>query len=235
MNENNTIYKRLSKIQKDLKVGKNQENTFGNYSFRNASDICIAVKDLLLEDEYITCNNKIIMVGDRYYIEATATFYKEDKSISIQAQARESLDKKGMDDSQITGSATSYARKYALAGLFMIDDEEDADNQKNNKKETKKTEPKPAPAINKYYQAILDDKCQILQNGKSIVFNLDGKVETYQATITEEKYKEYDYNQYLYKIQSINANVILKDWTTKDNLGLTIEKAKKSATKFLSK
>ena len=162
MNENN-IYTRLSTIQKQLKVGKTKNNSFGNYKFRNASDICIAVKDLLEADEYITCNNKIIIIGDRYYIEATATFYKQDKSISIQAQAREPLDKKGMDESQITGSSTSYARKYALAGLFMIDDEEDADNKENDKKEAKKTQPNPEPAINKYYQAILDDKYEFIQ------------------------------------------------------------------------
>ncbi len=107
------------------------------------------------------------------------------------------------------------------------------DNIENNKKETKKTEPK--PAINKYYQAILDDKCQILENGESIVFNLDGKVEEYQAVIKKDTYQGTDYEKYGYNIEPLNAWVNLSDWAIKDNLGLTIEKAKKSATKFLSK
>lgn len=236
MNENKTIYERLSAIQKELKVGKKKNNTFGNYKFRNASDICIAIKDLLEPNEYITCNNKVIMVGDRYYIEATATFYKEDKSISIQAQARESLDKKGMDDSQITGSATSYARKYALAGLFMIDDEEDADNKENDKKEAKKTTPKPAPEINKYYQAIIDDKYELLNNGANIRFSIDGVVEDFKAKIGETKEATvsgttYKYKQYGFWIDSCKAYLNLNGSVDE----LTKQSAVKSATKFLKK
>ena len=130
------IVSKLSKIQKELKAPKNQHNNFGNYNYRNCEDILEAVKPFLLQS-VVTLSDEVVNVGDRYYIKATATFNDGVNSISTTAFARESLDKKGMDSAQITGSASSYARKYALNGLFAIDDTKDADTMDNSKKTTK--------------------------------------------------------------------------------------------------
>jgi hypothetical protein len=116
----------LNKIQKELKAPKNQMNNFGNYKYRSCEDILEAVKPLLGEAT-LTLSDKILMIGDRFYVEATATLTHKGESISVTSQARESTEKKGMDVAQITGAASSYARKYALNGLFCIDDTKDAD------------------------------------------------------------------------------------------------------------
>ena len=125
-----TIYEKLTKIQTELKAPKGQYNSFGKYSYRSAEDILEGVKPLLLANgltQLIT--DDIQIVGDRYYIKATVTLYdNEGQSISVSAFAREELTKKGMDASQITGSASSYARKYALNGMYAIDDTKDADH-----------------------------------------------------------------------------------------------------------
>lgn len=124
----------LSVIQAKLVAPKGQFNSFGKYKYRNCEDILEAVKPLLLETGTIlTLTDDIILVGERYYVKATATLTatKADESISVSAFARESENKKGMDESQITGSSSSYARKYALNGLFQIDDTKDADTKEN--------------------------------------------------------------------------------------------------------
>lgn len=121
----------LSKIQRELKAPKGQFNKFGNYKYRSCEDILNAVKPLLPEGMSVVCSDKIHLVGNRFYIEATATLSYKDGGISVTAYAREADSKKGMDESQITGSASSYARKYALNGLFAIDDTKDADTRDN--------------------------------------------------------------------------------------------------------
>ena len=119
---------KLITIQKTLKAPKGNYNSFGKYKYRSCEDILEAVKPLLAEHGcLLTLSDDVHLIGDRYYIKATATFTDGDNSVSVTALARESLDKKGMDDSQITGTASSYARKYALNGLFLIDDTKDAD------------------------------------------------------------------------------------------------------------
>ncbi len=125
---------KLLGIQHELKAPKNQRNNFGNYNYRNAEDILEAVKPLCYKwQATLTITDDIILVGDRFYVKATAKLMDiEDGSVvEVSALARESFDKKGMDSSQITGSASSYARKYALNGLFCIDDTKDADSQDN--------------------------------------------------------------------------------------------------------
>lgn len=122
---------RLSEIQRTLNAPKNQRNNFGNYNYRSCEDILGAVKLLLKEDEAVFLEDEIILIGTRYYVKAKAIFRKGENSVSASAYAREAETKKGMDDAQITGSASSYARKYALNGLFMIDDTKDADTQDN--------------------------------------------------------------------------------------------------------
>lgn len=123
------LHKKVQEIQTHLKAPKNLYNSFGKYKYRNAEGICEAVKPLLAEQGLIlTLSDEIVAVGERYYVKATATLYSgEDEKISVSAFAREALTKKGMDDSQITGTASSYARKYALNGLFLLDDTKDAD------------------------------------------------------------------------------------------------------------
>jgi hypothetical protein len=122
--------KNLIKIQSELKSPKNQRNNFGNYNYRNCEDILEAVKPLLEKYECtVTISDDIVEVGNRIYVKATATFYDIKLAInsSVSAYAREPEQQKGMSESQITGASSSYARKYALNGLFLIDDTKDAD------------------------------------------------------------------------------------------------------------
>ena len=133
------MIKKLSKIQRELKAPKNQRNDFGKYNYRSCEDILEAVKPLLAaEGLVLTITDNIEMIGGRYYVKATATVTDGEKSISTTAFAREAEGRKGMDESQVTGSSSSYARKYALNGLFCIDDTKDADTMKP-------IEDKPAP------------------------------------------------------------------------------------------
>jgi hypothetical protein len=115
-------------IQSGLKAPKNQMNNFGGYNYRSCEDIMEAVKPLLREfNVVLTVSDEMVLVGDRIYVKATATLSDGEDNISNSAFAREAESKKGMDESQITGAASSYARKYALNGLFAIDDTKDAD------------------------------------------------------------------------------------------------------------
>jgi hypothetical protein len=127
------------KIQQKLKAPKSQHNKFGNYNYRNCEDILEAVKPLLSEHGLtLVLSDTIAQVGTRYYVVATATLYKDKEVVGQStAYAREAESKKGMDESQITGAASSYARKYALNGLFCIDDTKDADTPTNNEEEPK--------------------------------------------------------------------------------------------------
>lgn len=162
-----SIHDKLTAIQSDLKVPKNQTNTYAKYKYRSCEDILEAIKPLLkenncsliLSDEVVfisgaapqsftttewsekaqkNVDRTSIIGGDRFYIKATATLYNGNDSISASAFAREEDSKRGMDSAQITGAASSYARKYALNGLFCIDDTEDADATNNTKIESYK-------------------------------------------------------------------------------------------------
>lgn len=130
-----TIHETLSTIQKELKAPKSNRNTFGNYNYRSCEDILEAVKKILPEGAHVSLSDEIIYLGNRYYIKATATLTEATGSISVYGYAREPEIQKGMNEAQITGSASSYARKYALNGLFAIDDTKDDDF--NNKHEDK--------------------------------------------------------------------------------------------------
>lgn len=133
------IHELLSELQRTVKVPKGQMNNFGNYKYRSCEDIVEAVKLHLPEGATIVLSDEIVPVGTRYYVKAIATLTLGDESVFAVAYAREEEDKKGMDGSQITGSASSYARKYALNGLLLIDDTKDADTQDNTKEEKKPT------------------------------------------------------------------------------------------------
>lgn len=142
-----TLQQKLIEIQAELKAPKSQFNKFGGYNYRNCEDILEAVKPLCAKHEIVPLlSDEVVMIGDRFYIKATAKVTDGKDEIVTTAFARESKDKKGMDESQITGSASSYARKYALNGLFCIDDTKDADfmdNSQSSKQQQPKTQQQP--------------------------------------------------------------------------------------------
>ncbi len=132
------IYEKLLIIQSKLKVGKNQRNTFGGYNYRSCEDIFEGVKPVLAEvGVALVVSDEIVEIGGRIYVKATALLYDIGGSgmVSNTAFAREAEAKKGMDESQVTGAASSYARKYALNGLFCLDDVKDADATNTHGKE----------------------------------------------------------------------------------------------------
>lgn len=125
---------KLSEIQKKLKAPKNQFNDFGKYHYRSCEDILEAVKPLL-DGAVLTLSDEVVEIGGRVYVKATATLSDGDERSTVTAFAREAENKKGMDESQITGATSSYARKYALNGMFLIDDNKDADATNQHGKE----------------------------------------------------------------------------------------------------
>ena len=136
------INEKLMRIQTQIKAPKNLYNSFGKYKYRNAEGICEAVKPFLeKENVSLILLDDVMAVGNRFYVKAIARLTDNENGDSVEATAfaRESETKKGMDDSQITGTASSYARKYALNGLFLLDDTKDADTMDNTEK------PKAAP------------------------------------------------------------------------------------------
>lgn len=123
------LYEKLSDIQVNLNAPKNQFNKFGNYSYRNAEDVLSAIKPFLKKHELtLLLTDDIEVIGERYYIVAHAILKDSNgDEIIVKGRAREPISRKGMDDAQVTGATSSYARKYALNGLFAIDDNKDAD------------------------------------------------------------------------------------------------------------
>lgn len=136
----------LSEVQFELKAPKGQFNKFGHYAYRSTEDILKAVKPLLQKfSDDLSLSDEPVLVGDWHYIKATATFTDKDgKQTSSTGFARESANKKGMDESQITGTASSYARKYALNGLFLIDDTKDADTSEYHQQNQQRQSDKPS-------------------------------------------------------------------------------------------
>ena len=156
---NKTLQECLNYIQVNLNAPKNLHNSFGNYKYRNLEGIFEGLKPLLKETGCIvTVSDSIEMLGDRYYIKAVVSIYKGNESMTCHGWARETETKKGMDESQITGSASSYARKYAMNGMFAIDDVQDADTMDNTYTVTdgQKTE----------YQELLDSGCYAGEKAK---------------------------------------------------------------------
>ncbi|EPM9472680.1 ERF family protein [Escherichia coli] len=126
------LHKKLWTIQQTLNAPKSQRNNFGGYNYRSAEDILEAVKPLL-QNITLTVSDEIVLIGERYYVKATVTLSDGEDAIAVTAYAREEENKKGMDASQLTGATSSYARKYALNGLFCIDDAKDADTDAYSK------------------------------------------------------------------------------------------------------
>ena len=135
------IMEKLIAVQKELKAPKNQRNNFGGYNYRSCEDILEAVKPILAKHGLLlTLSDEMVEVGGRVYVKATAMLRGDDGNVVVTAFAREDEERKGFDGAQITGSSSSYARKYALNGLFCIDDTKDSDATNTHGKEERKTE-----------------------------------------------------------------------------------------------
>ena len=149
------IQSALSDIQLKLNAPKGQYNTFGKYSYRNCEDILEALKKVIGSCSVTLCD-EMVMVGDRIYVKATATLHLGSEKMSVSAFAREEENKKGMDSAQLTGSTSSYARKYALNGLFLIDDNKDADSMNNDQVQSNSKQNPPAQPVDNNIIAAVD-------------------------------------------------------------------------------
>ena len=161
------LYEKLLAVQLELKAPKSQYNSFGKYNYRSCEDILEAVKPLCAKYKALTLlDDEVVLIGGRYYVKATARFIdveKPDSYHEVHAYAREDEIKKGMDGSQVTGSSSSYARKYALNGLFDIDDTKDADTDEQANQSKRKVAAKPA-ATKKAESATNKIECPICHN-----------------------------------------------------------------------
>ena len=163
MAENKTITQKLINVQSALKAPKGQFNSFGKYKYRSCEDILEAVKPLLKTNGLaLVIRDEIVEIAGRVYVKATAQVLDENGGeISTIALAREPDMRKGMDESQVTGSSSSYARKYALNGLFAIDDNKDADSNELAKAEQEEAKPKKTASKKQPIQELPDDYCTI--------------------------------------------------------------------------
>lgn len=194
------IYEKLSNIQNELKCNKNQYNKFGGYKYRSCEDILEAVKPICKKyNTVLVLSDTLVNIGERYYIQATARLIDiekpsemEDICISNTAYAREEESKKGMDGSQITGTASSYARKYALNGLFNIDDTKDADTNEYKEQQENEWQVENAPKLT-------NEEIKILEATQK----------KYNITDTESKeiLKKYGYNSYKDVMKSDYAKI----------------------------
>ena len=188
------IYEKLINIQKELKAPKSNYNDFGNYNYRSCEDILETVKPICLKYRAVLIlSDDIINVGASNYVESTATLINIDipiETISNKAEARECLTKKGMDDSQITGTASSYARKYALNGLFNIDDTKDADT-------------------NEYHNQITGNK-KTNKNKDNLYITEEQKAKFNELGITEESAIAYCKVKNIDEILKVTAEAMIK-------------------------
>lgn len=163
-----SVYEKLSKVQSELKAPKGQYNSFGKYKYRSCEDILEAVKPLNAKHGVVlTVGDEVVEISNRFYVKATAVFVdiESGEKITNTALAREDDAKKGMDGSQITGTASSYARKYCLNGLYCIDDTKDADTDEyRHQQERKPQESKPQER--QYVKVV---------NGRTAVINSNGE------------------------------------------------------------
>lgn len=146
MDTNRSFYQSLIEVQSELRAPKNQRNDYAGYRYRSCEDILEAVKPLLVSRGLLlSLQDEIVQVGSRYYVRATASVTDGEKTVSASAYAREAEVKKGNDEAQITGAASSYARKYALNGLFCIDDVKDPDATNKGDASPRKSQSPAAP------------------------------------------------------------------------------------------
>lgn len=158
------LYKTLQSIQAEIKVSKDLKNSFGNYHYRNVESIYQEVKPLLAKyDCSLIVSDEIVLIGDRYYVKATAKITNGKETIEASAYAREAFEKKGNDQAQITGGASSYARKYALGGLLLLDDNKDIDSEDH-----RDIKPIPSTAIKKPDSEVSALKTKLMSELESV-------------------------------------------------------------------
>lgn len=184
-----SVYEKLSKVQTELKAPKGQYNSFGKYKYRSCEDILEAVKPLNAKHGVVlTVGDEVVEISNRFYVKATATFVdiESGEKIINTALAREDDAKKGMDGSQITGTASSYARKYCLNGLFCIDDTKDADTDEyRHQQERKPQENKPQER--QYVKVV---------NGRTAVINSNGEYVAIENLTVEQLEKTLKIKQF---------------------------------------
>lgn len=184
-----SVYEKLSKVQSELKAPKGQYNSFGKYKYRSCEDILEAVKPLNAKHGVVlTVGDEVVEISNRFYVKATATFVdiESGEKIINTALAREDDSKKGMDGSQITGTASSYARKYCLNGLFCIDDTKDADTDEyRHQQERKPQENKPQER--QYVKVV---------NGSTAVINSNGEYVAIENLTVEQLEKTLKIKQF---------------------------------------
>lgn len=179
-----SVYEKLSKVQSELKAPKGQYNSFGKYKYRSCEDILEAVKPLNAKHGVVlTVGDEVVEISNRFYVKATATFVdiESGEKIINTALAREDDSKKGMDGSQITGTASSYARKYCLNGLFCIDDTKDADTDEyRHQQERKPQENKPQE---RQYVKVVNGRTAVINSNGEYVAIEDLTVEQLEKTL----------------------------------------------------
>ena len=184
-----SVYEKLSKVQTELKAPKGQYNSFGKYKYRSCEDILEAVKPLNAKHGVVlTVGDEVVEISNRFYVKATATFVdiESGEKIINTALAREDDEKKGMDGSQITGTASSYARKYCLNGLYCIDDTKDADTDEyRHQQERKPQENKPQER--QYVKVV---------NGRTAVINSNGEYVAIENLTVEQLEKTLKIKQF---------------------------------------
>jgi hypothetical protein len=185
------MIEQLVKVQNELKAPKSQYNSFGKYSYRNAEDIFEAAKPICFKyGLFLSISDEVIEVGGALFVESTATITDGEKSFNVKAQAGLDLNRKGMDKAQASGASSSYARKYALGGLFLLDDTKDADATNTHGKAPAKAVSKPSLAMTsesylKALQAVKDGKVTLAQIEAK--YTLSDKVKESLINITKNK------------------------------------------------
>ena len=241
------LNEKLLKIQETLKAPKSQRNDFGKYNYRSCEDIFEAVKPLLKEQGLtLRLNDELVLIGDRYYIKATAILSDGKETIENVSYAREEDTKKGMDGSQITGASSSYARKYALNGLFLIDDVKDSDTT-NGQITTKEEAEKYELSFGKYSGKTLKEIIELDANYIDWLLNNEKTDEVIKNCITlitgQVSMNEDEQNEKLKLMAKLSELVestgtdydkLLSFYKVKTNSEMTIEQLK-SAIEVLEK
>lgn len=214
-----TIHEKMMKIQTTLKAPKNLFNSFGNYKYRNAEGILEAVKPLLAENKLsMYISDDVQAVNDRVYVKATVSIFdiETGESVMATASAREALNKKGMDDSQITGTASSYARKYALNGIFLLDDTKDADTDENQKERTaranKQEQEKNKEKLDQMKISLVKQKT-LLDLCEDEKFDINKILKSYK----HESIKDIAEGQYKYIVANKDKESVRKLWAVDGN------------------
>ena len=243
------LNEKLLKIQELLKAPKSQRNEFGKYNYRSCEDIFEAVKPILKEQGLtLRLNDELMLIGDRYYIKATAILSDGNEVITNTAYAREEETKKGMDGSQITGASSSYARKYALNGLFLIDDVKDSDSTNLGEITTKEEAEKYVLTFGKYKDKTLKE---VLETDKKYIdwlFYSEKTDPTIKSCITLMTGlvipSEEEQNEILLLIDKINKLVqeknvdyekMLKHYKVKSNQEMSLEQLRDCVKKLEEK